>query len=299
MNTHFMSIKEEKEETLEHALGDTPWCPLQCDGVVHYLVQARVWADGFALAATDLARVWACRAESAGAIAAQLTKHNPHLECTPARAAQLLAAALRRRPDPRTPLGGGSGGGAVFTAEETPLPVRGDSGTAAPCTVLTLHLSRRVAGDFCFRWAFVCPPLGLEEDDEVDVAQRAKTQQRQAEFLRAQLVAPALRTAAVALAALQEVTGPDAALDAPPCAEAFVARLSPAVLAAPPCTGALADALFRRCAQSTAPPAALPARTPSPDVEPEPAEPPTPERQHPQQQFSRKHGTKRPRHGFV
>ena len=263
--------QEDEGETLARALGDAPWCPLASDGgAVRHLVRARVWADGYALAATDLARVWACRAHGAAAVAAQLAAHNPHLECTPARAAQLLAAALR--PHAREPLGSPTGPTA-FTAEETPLSSSSSSSSSnSNSSVLVLRLTRRLAG-YCFRWAFVCRPLGLGEESDGEGEQGegdvVASQRVQAAFLRAQLLAPALRVGAVALAALQAAVGPAAALDTPRGAAAFVARLGPAVLAAPPCTGALAAALFRRCAPCAAPEPPPPSQAPA---EPEEAD---------------------------
>lgn len=298
-----MSQEEEEEEesneeegdegeTLTQELGDAPWCPLESNGAVRYFVRARVRADGYALVATDLARVWACRVHGAGAVTAQLAVHNPHLECTPARAAQLLAAALRR-PDARTPLGAAAAGSTVFADAETPLPGAACPRPCAP-SVLVLRLARRVAG-YCFRWVFVCRPLGLGgARTDVDADAVAAAQRVQAEFLRAQLVAPALRVGAVALAALQAAAGPHAALDVPQRAADYVARLSPAVLAAQPCTGALAAALFRRCVPQLLSQQQPPSQSPS-----QPSEPPEPPEPEPDPQPLRPRAAKRARQGFV
>ena len=264
-----------EDERIARELTEVPWCPLRCKGTVRHFVKCCVSTGSgtssgsgcwYALAVTDLVRVWVCGASGGVALASELAQHNPHLECTPARAAALLEAAMRRN-TPREALG--SSGGVTFSDEETPLMLEEEDEkdsrgvedddekernrkAVAAQTTFALSMNKRLAG-YTFRWCFTCHPFGLcAGQTHASVAQVAAAQLMQAEFLRAQLLEPVLRTAAIAQAALHSELGTVRALEVPKQAEEYVAGLSADVVGAQPCTGALVDALYRRCVSGVA-----------------------------------------------
>ena len=243
------------DEAIARELTDVPWCPLRTKDAVRFFAKFHVRTGdtqiGYALAVTDLVRVWVCGAADGAAVQKELTTHNPHLECTLVRAATLLDAAMRRN-SPREALG--SSGGVSFIDEETPIsaldcPNLSDDYESSYQTVLTITMNKRLAG-YSFRWCFVCHPFGLPQGCQLQatISQLYRSQLLQAEFVRAQLLEPSLRIAAIGGTALQiAVSSSGRSLEIPQQAEDYVADMGTEVIGVAPCTGTLLDVLYRRC----------------------------------------------------